>query len=61
MVATRGCRSVFSWFRHRDINDFTYLLTYLLRMPYSTFLFYFSAKISAGYFSLETNAIDLKL
>ena len=28
--STRRCCGVFSWFRRRDINDYTYLLTYLL-------------------------------
>jgi len=28
---TRRCCGVFSWFRRRDINDYTYLLTYLLK------------------------------
>ena len=30
LMATRRCWGVLSWFQRRDINDFTYLLTYYL-------------------------------
>ena len=40
---TRHCCGVFSWFRRRDINDYTYLLTYLLRLDASKYVFRNSA------------------